>query len=164
MAPIKPLEGRRFGRLVVQSLSKIDSNGHSSWLCLCDCGNEHIVNRTSLIGGGTRSCGCLLRERSASYAGTHGHSANGRWTPTYISWNSMHIRCRYPNTGSYKDYGGRGITVCERWSDFRNFLADMGDRPEDMTLDRIDNDEHYTPDNCRWATRSDQSKNRRPRK
>ena len=91
----------------------------------------------------------------------HGHAKRGKKTPTFRSWLAMHSRCRYPSQAAWKNYGGRGITVCERWRDFRNFLADMGVKPANRSLDRIDNDGNYTPENCRWATVKQQLANRR---
>jgi len=95
----------------------------------------------------------------------HGHSPrNGKPSPTYTSWYAMKKRCQNPNCPAYKNYGSRGIKVCERWQDFENFLSDMGERPEGLTLDRIDNDGDYEPGNCRWATRKEQNQNQRDRK
>lgn len=92
---------------------------------------------------------------------THGHSSRGARTPTYYSWRAMRARCKYACVRDYRLYGGRGIRVCERWEDFVNFLADMGERPEGATLDRIDGDSNYEPSNCRWATPLEQRHNRR---
>lgn len=91
----------------------------------------------------------------------HGHRPKNGSSPTYISWMSMRKRCSYPQSDSYAEYGGRGISVCERWEDFINFLADMGERPEGCTIDRIDSDGDYTPENCRWATSKQQGRNKR---
>ncbi len=91
----------------------------------------------------------------------HGHSANGKVSPTYQSWRDMKQRCQNVNCKNYEDYGGRGVKVCERWQDFTNFLADMGEKPEGLTLDRIDYNSDYEPNNCRWATRKEQRRNQR---
>lgn len=107
----------------------------------------------------------IYNPRRGEHVPVHGHSvgARGKRTPTYYSWQNMHARCRYPSVAMYPHYGGRGITVCERWSSFASFLADMGERPAGTTLDRIDSDGNYEPGNCRWSTRKVQNQNKRER-
>jgi hypothetical protein len=151
-APID-ITGHRFGRLV--AISHISFQG---WLCRCDCGNETIVQGPNLRNGNSKSCGCLRVELAISRATKHGHAKK---TATYSSWQAMIKRCTNPNTWSWKHYGGRGITVCDRWRySFENFLADMGEKPEGLTLDRINNELGYSPENCRWATPAEQFRNR----
>lgn len=150
--------GDRFGRLTV--LRDLGTRGKQSrdWLCQCDCGAlPRAVPQTSLKSGQTQSCGCLGAERRRAACTTHGHHKS----PEYRIWYGMRGRCENPNEFAFRDYGGRGILICERWSQFENFLADMGHRPAGTSIERLDNDLGYEPDNCVWATKHQQSRNRR---
>jgi hypothetical protein len=165
MAKLKNLIDVKIGRLVVISRAEDSLQGRVRWNCLCDCGNVTIALSTLLINGSTRSCGCLSREIAAQTTKNrtrHGHCSNGKESRTYNSWRQMIRRCYNLENESYHNYGGRGITVCDRWRDsFVDFLEDMGECPDGCFLEKKDNDGNYEPCNCRWATHHDQCRNKR---
>lgn len=151
------MTGERFGRLTVLSRCDKDEMKYSH-KCKCDCGRIINVRTDSLKSGNTKSCGCLQRELATDRFLKHGMYK----TPEYHAWQSMFQRCENTKHPCYKDYGGRGISVCEEWGSFDTFLLDMGMKPSsDYSLDRIDNNQGYNKDNCRWATRSQQNSNTR---
>lgn len=157
---ISSIFGKRYGRLVVLSFDKLNAYGGRYYQCLCDCGARKSVYYGSLSRGATKSCGCLNREvaRDPESKTTHGLSH----TKEYQTWINMKHRCEDRRNVKYADYGGRGISVCERWGHFEYFLDDMGNAPTPgHSLDRVNNALGYGPQNCRWATRKEQSLNKR---
>lgn len=156
------LTGFKYGKLKVLGFAGSGKRGHKYWFCLCDCGNSVRVGRCDLTSGHTASCGCLQVEKTRKRCTKHGHSKRGKKSLIYGIWLSMLNRCRNPKYHQYKDYGGRGIQVCERWKEsFENFLADMGERPQGKTLERNEVNGNYEPSNCRWATTIEQGNNKR---
>lgn len=155
MSKIVDLSGEKFGRLTVTSMYTVGP-GKKHWSCICDCGETTVVASTHLIGGKTSSCGCLRRDLLRNSRTKHGFSE----TKTYATWCRMRDRCLNQNNPKFQRYGGRGISVCSRWDVFDNFLFDMGEKPERMSIGRIDNDGNYTPENCRWESDTQQSRNK----
>lgn len=150
--------GHTYRRLtVLEQAPSVSSRPGARWRCLCTCGNVVTVLGGNL--GKTNSCGCLRREVTRDKSITHGHTTNLRYTPTYHTWAGMKARCTNSNHSKYSYYGGRGIKIHDDWMQFKNFLADMGERPEGLSLDRIDPDGDYEPNNCRWADRETQARN-----
>lgn len=153
--------GKRFGRLLVveASDSYIQPSGKkkSMWKCKCDCGKEILVTGGNLQNGHTQSCGCFNKQRVSETQSKHRMCEDS----AYSVWSGMLHRCTNTKSTNFKHYGGRGITVCDRWLEFENFYADMGDKPEGMSIDRKDNNKGYSPDNCKWSTHTEQCKNRR---
>lgn len=165
--PPLELAGKRFGKLCVLRRAPVPRDKLGAWWhCQCDCGRSSIHKGSDLASERINSCGCLLtawRKKKGAMSAKHSYSRRGN--KTYAAWCAMRQRCFDKNSHNYKDYGGRGITVCGRWNEFKNFLADMGEAPPGLSLDRYpNNDGNYEPTNCRWATAKEQANNRRPRK
>lgn len=162
------IAGERFGRLVAVEPKGVLSRKSRAmhWLCKCDCGKIITTSGLSLRQGCSTSCGCYAKESRQTQAALmrqknqllHGHGHYN--SPTYRSWKSMLDRCECPGTNGFKNYGGKGITVCERWHSFKLFLQDMGERLPGMTIDRINPALNYSAENCRWATTIQQGRNR----
>lgn len=163
---INDLSGRVFARLTVVSFGGISKYGRATWTCKCECGGMITTRSADLLLGKTKSCGCLNIDKIKERFTTHGESKNRKHSREYTAWSNMMTRCYSENSKDYKDYGARGINVCDRWLDsFQFFLDDMGRSPgRGYSLDRENNDNGYSKENCRWATHIIQANNKRKSK
>lgn len=160
MGKIIDITGQKYGRLTVIKYLGKDKFRNAKWECTCDCGAKVVVAGYCMRNGVTQSCGCRQREAAKAYNTKHGQAK----TSTYHIWFDMKRRCLDPTRKGYENYGGRGIVVCDRWMSFKNFYTDMGDRPDSLELERVNNSEGYNPTNCVWATHTQQSRNKRTNK
>ena len=165
--PVNYRIGEKFGRLTIVAAAGWRGTGRNRYArvaCVCDCGGTTQPTLQSVVNNRTKSCGCLHREMMRERE-KHAHARRDSKRPReYNSWAQMRSRCNDPGANGYRHYGGRGIRVCEEWSDFRRFLADMGPCEMGRSLDRINVDGNYEPTNCRWATRKEQAANTRRRR
>lgn len=156
------ITGQRYGRLVVIGRAKGKDARNAYWECICDCGNRAVVSSSHLTHGDTASCGCWRKDSIAKQFTTHGESRGSKRSKEYRIWLAMRERCCCASNAAYKDYGGRGIAICDDWlNSFEKFLLDMGRAPKGHSIERKDNSKGYSKENCVWATPKQQNNNRR---
>ena len=163
MSPKRDLNGMKFERLTVLREHSKTKNGKYKWLCKCECGAEKVIASSDLVNNKTKSCGCLRNEKRFLTSTKHGHTKGGKIPKLYNVWSTMKSRCLNKNNEKYHNYGGRGIKVCDEWLEFDPFYrwSKENGYKEGLSIDRIDVNGNYSPDNCRWADIETQSYNKR---
>jgi hypothetical protein len=155
------LVGQPFGKLIVIREAERDKHGHVLWDCVCSCGGSTTSTTSNLNNRGALSCGCTRHEKLLARNYKHGRAIRGELAREYVSWRNMMSRCYNSKHKDYSNYGGRGIRVCERWHDFKNFYTDMGECPPGLEIERLNNDGNYELDNCKWDSDYNQARNKR---
>jgi hypothetical protein len=158
---VKNILGDRYNRLTVIEFDRLEKNKGAFWKCRCDCGTIKVIYSGDLRSGNTKSCGCYFKEIAGKQSITHGKTKDNKISGSYRSWRCMKARCTNPKNNQYYNYGARGITFCDRWNKYENFLEDMGERPDGYSLERIDPNRNYEPENCCWILNKEQAKNTR---
>lgn len=159
MATALDLGGKKFSKLKVVERVENNRYGQTQFKCICDCGEEFVTVGSRLVRGHTKSCGCTRNEKIANLNKTHGHTVGYGSSKTRNSWRGMKERCDNPKNSHYPSYGGRGISYPDKWKTLEGFLEDMGERPEGLSLERIDVNKDYAKDNCKWDTPGNQAFN-----
>lgn len=159
MGAPKDIAGQKFNKLTAIKFTGESTTSGRIWECVCDCGNIALVPIGKLTSSHTKSCGCQKIESTIKRSTKHGFAQRGILNKTWMIWTDMRKRCFNKNNNRFNHYGGRGITICERWNDFNNFIEDMGECPDGYSIERVDVNGNYAPENCKWIPMIEQSRN-----